>query len=113
MNVVEELQLAVIGKFSYGWPELNELRTLIPKQCKVKGDCKIGLLRNRYILIRFNLMKDYINMLSKSVHYITTKDGIAYQMRTFIYDTTFTSEKETTQVMAWISFPDLLPTFFA
>ncbi|KAH0698744.1 hypothetical protein KY284_012959 [Solanum tuberosum] len=30
----------------------------------------------------------------------------------FIYDTTFTPEKETTQAMAWISFPDLLPTFF-
>ncbi|KAG5611175.1 hypothetical protein H5410_022456 [Solanum commersonii] len=32
----------VVGKFSYGWPDLDELRIQIPKQCNVKGDCKIG-----------------------------------------------------------------------
>ncbi|KAF3612539.1 hypothetical protein FXO37_36732 [Capsicum annuum] len=55
MNKIENLQYAVIGKFSYGWPELEELRTLIPIMIDVKGDCKIGFLRNRHILVRFNL----------------------------------------------------------
>ncbi|KAH0725267.1 hypothetical protein KY284_001132 [Solanum tuberosum] len=32
MNIMENLQYAVIGKFSYGWPELDELRRIIPKQ---------------------------------------------------------------------------------
>ncbi|KAH0746831.1 hypothetical protein KY285_008488 [Solanum tuberosum] len=49
MNTIENLQYAVIGKFSYGWPDLEELRIQIPKQCNVKGDCKIGLLRNRAV----------------------------------------------------------------
>lgn len=49
MNTIENLQYAVIGKFSYGWPEMDDLRTQIPKQCNVKGGCKIGLLRNRHI----------------------------------------------------------------
>ncbi|KAH0776331.1 hypothetical protein KY290_007742 [Solanum tuberosum] len=40
------------------------------------------------------------------------KDGYAYQMRPLIYDSKFKPEKETTQAMAWISFLDLLPTFF-
>ncbi|KAH0712179.1 hypothetical protein KY285_007785 [Solanum tuberosum] len=26
LNIMENLQLAVVGKFSYGWPELEELR---------------------------------------------------------------------------------------
>ncbi|KAG5574131.1 hypothetical protein H5410_063897, partial [Solanum commersonii] len=32
MNIIENLQYVVIGKFSYGWPELDELRRTIPKQ---------------------------------------------------------------------------------
>ncbi|KAH0708912.1 hypothetical protein KY284_010339 [Solanum tuberosum] len=31
MNVIENLQYTIVGKFSYGWPELEELRMLIPK----------------------------------------------------------------------------------
>ncbi|KAH0669203.1 hypothetical protein KY285_023362 [Solanum tuberosum] len=54
MNILEDLQYAVIGKFSYGWPELEELRTIIPRQCNIKGECKIGLLRNRHVLIRLD-----------------------------------------------------------
>ncbi|KAG5630122.1 hypothetical protein H5410_001839 [Solanum commersonii] len=28
--------------FSYDWPELEELRTVIPRHCNIKEDCKIG-----------------------------------------------------------------------
>ncbi|KAG5605343.1 hypothetical protein H5410_026835 [Solanum commersonii] len=59
MNVIEGLQFAVIGKFSYGWPDLEDLRNQILKQCKIKGECKIGLLRHIHILMRFNLMEDF------------------------------------------------------
>ncbi|KAF3685426.1 hypothetical protein FXO37_00637 [Capsicum annuum] len=112
MNILEELQYAIVGKFSYGWPELDELRTQIPKQCHIKGECKIGLLWNRHILIRLSHMEDFVNLLSKSAYYIASKDGNSYQMRPLIYDTRFKPDEETTQAMAWISFPDLLPTFF-
>lgn len=44
MNVMEELHYVVVGKFSNGWPELEELHVLVPKQRDIKGDCKIGLL---------------------------------------------------------------------
>ncbi|KAG5630299.1 hypothetical protein H5410_002016 [Solanum commersonii] len=50
MNIIENLQYAVIGKFSYGWPKIEEVRIHIPKQCNVKGECKIGSLWNRHIL---------------------------------------------------------------
>jgi len=33
-------------------------------------------------------------------------------MKPLIYDAKFKVEEETTQAMAWISFPDLKPTFF-
>ncbi|WMV28843.1 hypothetical protein MTR67_022228 [Solanum verrucosum] len=112
MNVTENLQFAVIGKFSYGWPELDDLRVQIPKQLHIKGECTIGFLRNRHILIRLNRMDDFVNIMSKNAYYIIDKDGYAFQMRPLIYDTKFKPDEETTQAMAWISFPHLLPTFY-
>lgn len=67
MNVIKDLQFVVIGKFYYGILELENLRNQISKSCKVKGFCKIGLLRNRHILMRFNSMQDFVSMLSKNV----------------------------------------------
>ncbi|KAH0665012.1 hypothetical protein KY285_026218 [Solanum tuberosum] len=112
MNVTENLQFAVIGKFSYGWPELDDLRVQIPKQLHIKGECNIGFLRNRHILIRLNRMDDFVNIMSKNAYYIIDKDEYAFQMRPLIYDTKFKPDEETTQAMAWISFPHLLPTFY-
>lgn len=64
-NTIENLQCAVIGKFSYGWPKLEELRVIIPKQCNIKRDYKIGLLKNRHVLIRLDQQEDIINLMSK------------------------------------------------
>ncbi|KAF3665032.1 hypothetical protein FXO38_09813, partial [Capsicum annuum] len=69
INVIEDLQFVVIGKFSYGCPELEDLRIQISKQCKVKGDCKISLLRNRHILMRVNLMRFHEHDVQKCVLY--------------------------------------------
>ncbi|KAF3654584.1 hypothetical protein FXO38_15069, partial [Capsicum annuum] len=56
-------------------------------------------------------MKDVVNMLFKKVYYNTGRYGIAHQIRPFIYNANFKAEEDT-QSMAWIYFPDLLPTFF-
>lgn len=92
--------MAVNDKFSYGWSELEQLGTLIPKLINVKGYCKIGVLRNRHILIRFNLIEDFVNIMAKSVDNITAKDGYSYQMSPLIYDANFSTTKETFQAMA-------------
>ncbi|KAG5595536.1 hypothetical protein H5410_036768 [Solanum commersonii] len=54
MIINENLEYVVIGKFSYGWPDRQDLRRLIPKQCELKGDYKIGLLSNRHWEPMFN-----------------------------------------------------------
>lgn len=51
-------------------------------------------------------------MMSKTSYNILVKDGYSYMMRPLIYDAKFNIEEETTQAMAWISFPDLKPTYF-
>ncbi|WMV51940.1 hypothetical protein MTR67_045325 [Solanum verrucosum] len=111
MIVRENLQFDIVGKFSYGYPDIRELRRLIPKQCELKRECIIGLLSNRHILIRASLLEDYVHLLSKSAFYITHQQW-SYPMRTFKWDPMFDPKKETTMAVAWISFPSLPPNFF-
>ncbi|KAG5619893.1 hypothetical protein H5410_005111 [Solanum commersonii] len=46
MTCIEKLQFAIIGKFSYEWTYMEELRRIIPQQCELKRDCQIGLLHS-------------------------------------------------------------------
>ncbi|MCD7458384.1 hypothetical protein HAX54_038048 [Datura stramonium] len=112
MDVIEILQYDAVGKFFNGWPELEDLRKNIPKQCGIMGACRIRVLLNKHILIRCALQEDLVNLMSKSAYYINNKEGISFLMRPLIYDSFFRVDKETSQAMAWISFSNLLPTFF-
>lgn len=112
MNVTEGLQYAVIGKLSYGWPKLQQLCRMIPEQCGIKGECNIGVLRDRHVLIIITLWEDFISFTSNNGHYIKDKEGYEYQLRHLIYDAKFKVGEETPKAMAWLSFPDLLPTYF-
>ncbi|KAG5631368.1 hypothetical protein H5410_003085 [Solanum commersonii] len=92
--------------------EVHRMNTIENLQY-VMGDCKIGLLRNRLILMRFTGQDDFINIMSKSNYYILSKDSYSYLMRILIYDEKFNvDEEETTQAMAWIYFSDSKSTFF-
>ncbi|KAK4380762.1 hypothetical protein RND71_002624 [Anisodus tanguticus] len=46
----QDLTLAVVGKFSHGWPDIGLLRSAIPKQCGLKADVRVGLLCDRHVL---------------------------------------------------------------
>lgn len=61
--VQQGLHLAVLGKFSYGKPMIQELRKVIPIQCELKGPFAIGLIVDTYVLIKLLLMEDYIHLL--------------------------------------------------
>lgn len=75
MNQIENLQFTVIGKFTYEWTDLDELRRIIPQQCEIKGGCQIRFFRSKHTLIRLTLQEDFINLISKGALYITCKDG--------------------------------------
>ncbi|KAG5604333.1 hypothetical protein H5410_025825 [Solanum commersonii] len=84
----ENLQYAIIGKFSYGKPDIKELRRTIPGQCGIKSECIIGVLDTRHILIRLTTMEDYVNLLSTSAFYVKAKECY-WQMRTLKWDPWF------------------------
>ncbi|KAG5631176.1 hypothetical protein H5410_002893 [Solanum commersonii] len=65
MNQIEDLQFVVIA---YDWSDLEELRRIKPQQCNMRGECQIGLLLSKHVLIH----------------------GYSYLMRALIYDANFT-----------------------
>ncbi|KAK4380770.1 hypothetical protein RND71_002632 [Anisodus tanguticus] len=106
----QDLNLAVIGKFSHGWPEIGLLRTAILKQCGLKAEVNIGLLCDRHLLIRCTIEEDYDILMSRQTFEIKEKNK-PYLMRTFKWDVTFNLEEETRFAYGWISFPGLPPHF--
>ncbi|WMV24704.1 hypothetical protein MTR67_018089 [Solanum verrucosum] len=108
--IQENLQYAIIGKFSYGKPEIGELRKAIPKHCGIKGECTIGVLDSRYILIRLSTLEDYVQLLSTSAYYIKAKENY-WQMRTLKWDPWFEPDVEITIGVTWISMLDLPQIF--
>ncbi|KAH0707208.1 hypothetical protein KY285_011769 [Solanum tuberosum] len=110
--IQENLQYAIIGKFSYGKPDVQELRKTITGQCGIKSDCMIGVLDTRHVLIKLTTMEDYVHLLSTPTFYVKAKENY-WQMRTLRWDLWFELDIETTIEVAWISFPDLPPNFFA
>nr|XP_009768788.1 PREDICTED: uncharacterized protein LOC104219761 [Nicotiana sylvestris] len=108
----EGLHQAVIMKFSYGKPELQEFRKIFSSQFHVQGRCNIGLLEFRHLLIRFDLYSDYVLFLSRSTGYVKSK-GDEFFFRTFPWTLGFNPKQETSMAVVCISFPGLAPNFFA
>ncbi|KAK4348312.1 hypothetical protein RND71_031067 [Anisodus tanguticus] len=97
----QDIKLAVVGKFSHGWPEIGLLRTLIPKQCGLKAEVNIGLLCDRHVLIRCTIAEDYDTLMSRQTFEIKEKNK-PYLMRTFKWDVTFNPEEDT--FCLWMDF---------
>lgn len=76
VNIIENLQHVVIGKFLYKCFDLEELRTLVLTPCNIKGDCQIDLLtRNQYVVI---IIGRFVNLTLKATYYIKAKDEYSY-----------------------------------
>lgn len=86
--IQEYLRYAIIGKFSYGKPDIQELTKTIPGQCGIKCDCTICMLDTRHVLIRLTMMEDYMYLLSKAAFYVKAKENY-WQMGTLMWDSWF------------------------
>jgi len=108
----EGLHQAIVVKVSPNAPQLQELRTILPKQFGVKGHCLIGLLAQRQILVRLDQYEDFVICLARSVSYFSNK-GKEHQVRVFPWTIGYNPKEETSMAAVWISFPSLPPELFA
>ncbi|KAH0767968.1 hypothetical protein KY285_003839 [Solanum tuberosum] len=108
----ENLKYALIANFSHGRPELPDLQKILPQQLRFKGECNIGLLESRHVLLRFTLKEDYIAIFSKTSRSIKFA-GTVIPFRIQKWTPSFSPMEETSIAMAWISFPSLPCQYFA
>ncbi|KAK4337524.1 hypothetical protein RND71_042011 [Anisodus tanguticus] len=107
----QELTLAIVGKFSHGWPDIAFLRNAIPKQCGLKAEVRIGLLCDRHVLIRCSIVEYFDTLMSRQTFEIKEKNK-PYVMRTFKWDISFNPAEESRFAYGWISFPGLSPHYY-
>lgn len=111
-SVEEGLNQAMLMKLSFTHPSVHELCKLIPKQRGFKGNCRIGQLEHKRMLIRFDLYEEYVHVSSRSIGYIHF-NGDDYQYRLFPWTLLFNPKEETSRAWVWISLPGLPPDLFA
>ncbi|KAK4367313.1 hypothetical protein RND71_015193 [Anisodus tanguticus] len=107
----QDLTMAVVGKFSHGWPDIAFLRSAIPKQCGLKAEVRIGLLCDRHVLIRCTIGEDFDTLMSRQTFEIKEKSR-PYLMRTFKWDVSFNPAEESRFAYGWISLPGLSPHYY-
>lgn len=78
----EGLHQAIVIKLSNGAPNLEILRTLLPKFFGVKGNSLLGLLAQRQLLLRLDQYEDFVIALARSLNYFSCNDK-EHQVRIF------------------------------
>jgi len=109
----QELQLlsepyknALVGKFSMGRPSMEVLRQFIVS-LGLKGDCPVGLLDDKHVLLRPMLEEDFTRLWFRHTWYIQSKP-----MTISKWTIDFRPNQESSLAPVWVSFPELPIPFF-
>ncbi|KAL0430588.1 UNVERIFIED_CONTAM: hypothetical protein Sradi_0684800 [Sesamum radiatum] len=97
---------SLVGKFSYGYPSMQNLRRWMLAQ-GFRGDFSVGAINIRHIFIKFALEKDYTKLWLKSIWFV---DG--FPMRVFKWTPTFNPREESPIISVWVRLPELPIQFF-
>lgn len=110
----QELQLmsepyknALVGKFPMGRPPMEVLRKFL-LSLGLRGDCPIGLLDSKHVLLRPSLEEDFTRLWYLHTWYVQKKP-----MTISKWTIDFSPNQESSLAPVWITFPDLpISVFF-
>nr|XP_009773649.1 PREDICTED: uncharacterized protein LOC104223846 [Nicotiana sylvestris] len=94
--VEEGLHQAVVLKLSPRAPDLQVLRSLLPKILSIKGHCLIGHLAPRQLLLRLDQPEDFVNELARAVNSFS-HSGEQHQYRVFPWTVGYNPNEETSK----------------
>ncbi|KAK4731332.1 hypothetical protein R3W88_024320 [Solanum pinnatisectum] len=85
-------------------PDMIDLRNSFARLFLIKGDCNLGLLDHRHVLVKLSNPEDFMEVYSRALSFITIKEkGTPW----------FNPKEETSIALAWISFPNMSTQMFA
>nr|XP_027099133.1 uncharacterized protein LOC113718424 [Coffea arabica] len=94
-------RLALVGKFSHGWPPLEEIRKLFAT-LNLRDQLSVGLLDYRHVLLKCSAEADFNWLWTRGLWQIDK-----YPMRVFRWTREFHVHKESSLVPVWVSLPAL------
>ncbi|XP_031094397.1 uncharacterized protein LOC115998875 [Ipomoea triloba] len=106
LNIIEDHLL--IGKFSWGRPNLDNIRRHFAEKFILKGSITIGWIDPRHITLAFSNEEDCLEILMKDQILFEGK----YPMRIFRWTLGFSTEKESSLAAVWIQLPMLSANLF-
>ena len=69
LQLAEPFRNALVGRFAYGCPSMEQIRKFIIA-LGLKGDCPVGLLDAKHVLLRPTLEEDYTRLLCRHTWYV-------------------------------------------
>lgn len=99
--LAEPFPNVLVGRFAYGRPSMKQIRRFIVS-LGLKGDCPVGLLDSKHVLLRLMVEEDYTSHLVCS----------EFSYGNLQMDVRFQGNQEISIVPVWASFPNLPLPFF-
>ncbi|KAK4386321.1 hypothetical protein Sango_2502700 [Sesamum angolense] len=97
---------ALVGKFSYGAPQYQNLHCLIAR-LGIKCAFTISMINAKHVLISLSNEADLSHLWLRRIWHVQ-----GFPMRVFKWTPTFTLEQESSIVPVWVCFPKLLAHLF-
>ena len=107
MLLAESFHNTVVGNFAYGLTPMEMIKRFITS-LRLKGDCPVGLLDTRHVLLRPVLEDGYTRLLFCLTWFVW---NAAMVISKWTLD--FRANQESSIVPVWASFPELLLPFFS
>ncbi|KAK6161495.1 hypothetical protein DH2020_004876 [Rehmannia glutinosa] len=100
-NLAKKWDLALVGKFSQGLPDMNSMRVFFDS-LKMLGSVDIRILNLRHVLFKFSHASDLAKVWLRPVWHINS-----YTMRMFKWSPSFSVRKESSIIPVWLKLPGL------
>ena len=97
----EPFQNALMGRFSYSRPSMEIIRRFITS-LGLKGDCAVGLLDPKHVLLRPTLEEDYARLFARRIWYVRSSP-----MSISKWSLEFKANQELAAAPVWVALPDL------
>ena len=102
----QPFQNALVGRFPFSRPTMEIIRKFITS-IGLKGECAVGLLDSKHVLIRPSLEEDYTRLFARRLWYVQNSP-----MSLSKWSLEFKADHELAIAPVWVSFPELPIPFF-
>ena len=98
-KLAEPFQNALVGRFAFTRPSMELIRKFITS-LGLKGECAVGLLDQKHVLLRPALEEDYTRLFARRVWYVRSSP-----MSISKWSLEFKANQELAIALVWVAFP--------